>query len=142
MRLIVPDASVILKWVLPGPEERDLAAAIGVRDAAARGEILVKVPSLWFYEAGNTLARRFPGQAKEILEALIEFGMEESVPDRAWLDQVLSLTQRYSVTFYDAAYHALALVENGLFVTADIKYVHKAGQASAVISLQDYASLG
>ncbi|MBI2779013.1 MAG: type II toxin-antitoxin system VapC family toxin [Gammaproteobacteria bacterium] len=142
MMLIVPDASVILKWVLPGPEEQDLAAALHLRDAAVQGEIFVKVPSLWLYEVGNTLARRFPGQAKEILEALMEFGMEEGPPGKAWLNQTLSLTQQFNVTFYDAAYHALALVENGLFVTADYKYAQKTGPAGAVISLQDYTTLG
>ena len=142
MTLIVPDASVILKWVLSGPEEQDLAAALHLRDAAVQGEIFVKVPSLWLYEVGNTLARRFPDQAKEILEALMEFGIEESPPGKAWLNQTLSLTQQFNVTFYDAAYHALALVENGLFVTADCKYIQKAGPAGAVISLQDYTTLG
>ncbi len=43
------------------------------------------------------------------------------------------------MTFHDAAYHALAVVERGIFVTADIKYVRKAEQAGAVVPLQDWS---
>jgi hypothetical protein len=48
------------------------------------------------------------------------------------------LVDRYSVTFYDASYHALALVNGGIFVTADIKYVTLAEKAGGVVRLRDY----
>ena len=35
-----------------------------------------------------------------------------------WLKKALALTREYGVTFYDAAYHALALTERGVFLTA------------------------
>ena len=42
------------------------------------------------------------------------------------------------MTFYDAAYHALALVEHGTFVTADGKYFTKAKKAGAIALLSDF----
>ena len=134
MRVIVPDASVMLKWVIPTVEEgRD--SAIELRDEAIAGKVALVVPSLWLYEVANTLARRFPDQAAQLLDALVAFGLAESAATKAWREEALALTRRYDVTFYDAAYHALALVERGVFVTADSDYVARAKRAGAVMLL-------
>lgn len=131
MKVVVPDASVLLKWVIPAAEAgRD--SAIDVRDAAISGRIVLIVPPLWLYEVGNTLARRFPEHAARLLEALVAFGLVEIAPTKAWREQGLALVRDHQVTFYDAAYHALALVERGVFLTADNDYARKAGAAGAV----------
>lgn len=44
----------------------------------------------------------------------------------------------HDITFYDAAYHALALLHEGLFVTADTQYVTRAGGSGGVITLGDW----
>jgi predicted nucleic acid-binding protein len=141
VRVVVPDASVILKWVLPDPSgEEGLDAALRLRDAVISEKVSLKVPSLWLFEVGNTLTRRFPRQAAETLQLLMAFGLEESVPDDRWLSRAIELTQNHGVTFYDAAYHALALAEKGIFVTADQKYIRKAGKAGRVVSLTDWVA--
>jgi predicted nucleic acid-binding protein len=143
MKVVVPDASVILKWVLPDPTgEQDVESALHLRDSAVNGKISIKVPSLWLYEVGNTLTRRFADRAQDLLDALVAFDLDESGMHSEWLDQTITLTRRYNVTFYDAVYHALALVEKGVFVTADAKYVRKAGKAGAVVALKEWAGLG
>lgn len=143
MKVVVPDASVILKWVLPDPTgEQDMESALHLRDSAVNGKISIKVPSLWLYEVGNTLTRRFADRAQDLLDALVAFDLDESGMHSEWLDQTITLTRRYNVTFYDAVYHALALVEKGVFVTADAKYVRKAGKAGAVVALKEWAGLG
>lgn len=143
MKVVVPDASVILKWVLPDPTgEQDVGSALHLRDSAVNGKISIKVPSLWLYEVGNTLTRRFADRAQDLLDALVAFDLDESGMHSEWLDQTITLTRRYNVTFYDAVYHALALVEKGVFVTADAKYVRKAGKAGAVVALKEWAGLG
>ena len=68
--IVTPDASVLLKWVLPGDDERDTEAALALRDEAVAGAIELVVPQLWVYEVGNTLARRFADQADELLASL------------------------------------------------------------------------
>lgn len=139
--MVVPDASVILKWVLPDPvDEDDLDSALALRAAVTSGKIIAKVPALWLYEVGNTLTRRYPQHATQALRLLIAFGLEEGVPDDRWLAQTIALTRNHDVTFYDAAYHALALVSKGIFVTADQKYIHKAEKAGGVIALNKWAS--
>lgn len=135
MKLIVPDASVVLKWVLSGADEPDLDAALRLRDMAIEGKIAIKVPSLWLFEAANLLARKFPLKARVLLDTLIDFGFDEGKPAFEWRDRAFDLCQRYQVTFYDAAYHALAIIEKGLFVTADGRYAQKAGKAGSVVEL-------
>ena len=57
-----------------------------------------------------------------------------------WLECVLDLTQRYGVTFYDASCHAHAIVARGMFVTADERYVGRAGEAGCVMRLSEWTA--
>ncbi|MHB8744350.1 MAG: type II toxin-antitoxin system VapC family toxin [Sulfuricaulis sp.] len=138
MKLVVPDASVILKWVLPSAEEPDAEAALRLRDTVAAGKLALRAPGLWLYEVGNILTRNFPVQALALLEALIGFGIPEGDTGEQWRKRTVALVQDYRVTFYDAAYHALALVEHGVFITADRKYFAKAKGAGAIALLAEF----
>jgi predicted nucleic acid-binding protein len=136
--LVVPDASVILKWALPSDDEPGADKALLIRNAIRDDLVRAVVPSLWVYEVGKTIARRFPEEAGAWLAALLRFGLEEAPTSPRWLARTLELTQRYEVTFYDAAYHATALVQGGVFVTADARYVSRASPHGAVISLNEW----
>jgi predicted nucleic acid-binding protein len=136
--LVVPDASVLLKWVLPSDDEPDADKALLLRAAIRDEAAHALVPPLWLYEVGNTIARRFPIQASRWLSALMKFGLAEASPTQPWLAKTLELTQRYEVSFYDAAYHALALLHNGVFITADSRYVNRVMDAGSVIALSDW----
>lgn len=136
--IVVPDASVILKWALPSDEEPDADKALILRNAIRDDLVQAVVPSLWIYEVGNTIARRFPEEAGLWLAALLKFGLEEAPTSSRWLAQTLELIQLYAVTFYDAAYHATALVQGGVFVTADTRYVGRASPHGAIMSLHEW----
>jgi len=136
---VVPDASVILKWVLPSDDEPDAEKALLLRNAILEEHACALVPALWIYEVGNTIARRFPTHAAAWLAAMMKFELQESPPSHQWLTAALQLTDRYGVTFYDAAYHAIAIVQQGLFVTADSRYVKRAKEAGSVVMLSDWA---
>ena len=58
--IVVPDVSVLLKWMLHASDEPDLEKALALRQAAISGVATPVVPRLWLYEVGNTLTRRFP----------------------------------------------------------------------------------
>lgn len=137
-RLVVPDASVILKWVLPSVHEPDLGRALALRDAIVGGEVRAVVPDLWLYEVGSTLARRQPALAEPALDALLRFGLEAAPRSPEWLRHALDFTRRHGVTFYDAAYHAHAIAGQGVFVTADERYVRRAGGAGFVMRLSEW----
>ena len=85
---------------------------------------------------GNTLARRFPEDADELLASLADFGLTEAKLDARWRARAVSLSVSYGVAFYDAAYHAVALGLQGVFVTADERYVRRASGAGVISSLR------
>jgi predicted nucleic acid-binding protein len=109
-----------------------------LRDAVAAGKLALRVPPLWLYEVGNILTRNFPAHALTLLESLVAFGMPEGDSGEQWRKETVTLVRERRVTFYDAAYHALALVEHGTFVTADGKYFTKAKEAGAIAFLADF----
>jgi predicted nucleic acid-binding protein len=136
--LVVPDASVLLKWVLPSDEEPHADRALLLRTAIVEETVRALVPGLWLYEVANTIARRFPAVASGWLSALMKFGLEEVPPSNAWLLKALELTSRHDVTFYDAAYHSLALIHDGIFVTADTRYANKVKESGSVVALNEW----
>jgi len=136
--VVVPDASVLLKWVLPGDGEPDADKSLLLRAAIVGETIRAIVPTLWIYEVGNTIARRFPNRASDWLSALVKFGLSESRSSQRWLSKTLELANRHDVSFYDAAYHAVALLHNGVFVTADTRYAARARASGAVTTLDEW----
>ena len=136
--LVVPDASVLLKWVLPSDDELELDKALLLRSAILNDAVRAIVPALWLYEVGNTIARRFPAHASAWLNSLIKFGLTEAAPSDPWLAAALELTRAYEVSFYDAAYHALAITRKGVFVTADVRYVQRMAGEGAVVALSEW----
>ena len=46
--VVAPDASVILKWVLPSAGESDVGSALALRDAIVAGEVRALAPELWY----------------------------------------------------------------------------------------------
>lgn len=135
--LIVPDASVILKWVLP-TREPGADRALELRDAIANDQIRAIIPSIWIYEVGNTVSRRFPSHAATWLAALLNFGLEEATHSVRWIEKAVELAKHHGVTFYDAAYHAVAITHGGVFVTADARYVERTKSAGSILALDDW----
>ncbi|MEN8176343.1 MAG: type II toxin-antitoxin system VapC family toxin, partial [Pseudomonadota bacterium] len=101
-------------------------------------EIRLLVPPLWYFEVGNILARRYPAEAPKLLRHLRSLGLEESISQDRYETRAHRLATTYRVTFYDASYHALAETEAGLFVTADEKYLAKAGNAGHILQLAEW----
>jgi len=126
--IAVPDASVILKWVLPREEEPGWERARWILEAFTAGELDLAVPSLWYFEAGNTLARRFgevTGAA--LLGWLRELAMTEVSPETGWGPVAVALAAGSGVTFYDASYLAVAATVGATLVTANALFVRRIG---------------
>ena len=68
----------------------------------------------------------------------MKFGLEEMTPSNGWLLKTLDLTSRHDVSFYDAAYHSLALIHGGVFVTADTHYANKVKESGSVVALSEW----
>ena len=138
MKTIIPGASVLLKWVLPPDHEQHVEQALSMRDALLAGKVRLLVPGLWYYELGNTLSRKYPDHADALLGSLVNMEMESQEPSPEWQATIVQLVASFHVTFYGAAYHALAINQKALFVTADEKYIQKAGTAGHLLHLKDW----
>ena len=136
--IVVPDASVILMWVLKMDEDH-AEKALALLSSWVAGETAIVLPSLWVYEVGNIVGRKNAEKAGEIMALLLDYRFPEARTDAGHLLTSLDLMRRHAVTFYDASYHAVALKAGGTFVTADDAYVRRAGDAGHVVSLKDLA---
>lgn len=135
----VVDASVILKWLLPSGDEPWVNAAHDMFRNFQQGRIDVTVPALWWYEVGNILSRKYPEQAAAQLTLLGSIlGEGFSVSSASMRTQTFDLVHRFRVTFYDASYHALAIVNDGVLVTADEKYLQAVAGESHIMHLNDW----
>ncbi len=139
MPIIIPDASVILKWVFRSPDEHDRDKALGLLNfwLAGKGEIVL--PKLWAFEVGNVLSLKNPQLAQEVMEILIGYRFSEHETTAELCRETLKIAKQYRVTFYDAVYHAVALLRKGTLVITDKAYYRKAGQAGHVVMLEDFS---
>lgn len=135
---IVPDASVILKWVFKSPEEKHTDQALHVLDDWVEGHINLIAPALWCFEVGNILGLKSAKLASETMALLLEYRFEEQVMTAEICRQIFSIMVACKVTFYDAAYHAVALNRGATLLTADEAYVRKTNQIGHIMELKDW----
>lgn len=137
--IVVPDASVILKWVLEKANEPGYTQALKLQDALLAEDIEIRMPTLWRYEVGNVLGMKKPKMAAELMSALLAYEFDE-VPLRSEyaLDVLAHMEEVQGVTFYDSAYHVLAVRTKGLYLTADEKYLKRAKRKGHVELLDEW----
>jgi predicted nucleic acid-binding protein len=140
MKCLVPDASVILKWVLK-EEGSDTEIALRIFRDFSSGLIDVLLPSLWFFEVANVLAlKTAPLEAARTLYFLADQDFLVTGLSRSGIFKSCELTRRLRVTFYDACYHQLAIQEGACLVTADERYFRKARTLGSIALLRNYES--
>jgi predicted nucleic acid-binding protein len=135
--IIVPDASVILKWILQGPAEESREPALALKTAWLAGAVELVVPTLWVFEVGNVLGLKQPASAGTLLQAAVDLALAEESP-ASYAAGIVDLMRQRTVTFYDAAYHALAIAREGTMLTADRRYVTRARQAGHVQLISEW----
>ena len=135
--LVVPDASVLLKWVLRSDDEEDRNRALDLKAAWLAGSCQIVVPTLWAFEVGNVLGMKQAAAADGLLQAMLDLEIPEE-PPRGYTAEIFGLMREYHVTCYDAAYHALAILRGGTMLTADRRYVKQAARAGHLGLLDDW----
>jgi predicted nucleic acid-binding protein len=79
-----------------------------------------------------------PNLARKLLEIYIGYRFEEE-PAANLLGTALDIMKAVGATFYDAAYHSVALKHRGTYLTADNKYARKAMAVGHVVALKNWA---
>lgn len=116
----IVDASVAFKWLLP--EIHDEAAL-----ALLEGDNLLLVPDLIYAEVGNALWKHVVSGTldDEEAQAFIEYFGEVpliSFPIAPLLPPAVEIACSLRRTVYDSLYLALAIREESILVTADLKF--------------------
>ncbi len=133
MKLFVPDASIILKWVL-SENEGNQDKALSLLHAWLNQECAFILPSLWMYEVGNVLGLKKPKEADELLGLLLDYEFPEARISKRLINQTYRLMKEHrGITFYDAVYHAVAVQESGTLVTADKAYFDKMHSKGGIV---------
>lgn len=138
-RVFVPDASVLLKWAFAAENEQDRDPALQLLDAWLGDSAGIIVPRLWSFEVANVLKRKKPEAADAIMDIFLGYEFPEAETTRELCRTAFDLMERYSVTFYDAAYHAVAVLSGGTMLTADERYVAKVGNSAHVRHIRQFS---
>ena len=103
---------MLIKWV-HAADEPELAEARALRDAHVRGDIDVCFLDLGLYEVGNVLLRALSWPAQEVsdtLRDLLQLVGPVLVLEPDWVEEAARLGGAHTLTFYDAAWAAVAAV--------------------------------
>lgn len=124
MNLIVVDASVAAKWLLPAKGETLRDEAFRLLRRYARGEIRLVVPDLFWAELANLLwkAVRQGRCAKATAETALASLRERKLPtvsSLSLLDLAFGIANTFDRTVYDSLYVALAVHSKAQLITAD-----------------------
>jgi predicted nucleic acid-binding protein len=124
---IVLDASAAIALIRREPAAPALAEVL---KSAARGAVQLLVPDAFWLEFVNVLVRRYGLPPTEVVEALQEMddlGIETVQVDRPVLLVGIDLQARFGLSAYDAAYLALAEVEDARLLTLDRQLADASG---------------
>jgi predicted nucleic acid-binding protein len=132
----VVDASVAFKWLIPDAAEDDVPAAKTLLVDHMEGRIEIAVPALLYYEVANILlfGRSKPpiDDALEALDDLLSVPLVVAAPAPETAGAALRIASRQSLSYYDAAYVALAESLDCNLITADQRLVRRAGGGGRV----------
>ena len=120
-RAYVVDASVAVKWF--SQEQGSVRARRILRDAQKRTTELF-APDLLYYEVGNALGKgkRLEGPlAREAMHVLLALPVTIVSLHASQIDQLVFFMDTYGLTFYDAAYAALAVELSAPLLSANPK---------------------
>ncbi len=125
MKLLVVDASVAAKWLVWAGEPWEVEA-LDLMDQRNRGQLEFVVPDLFWSEVGNLLwnaahrGRCTAAMARDSIRHLPNYRIETALSEPL-LEAAFAIAHRYSRTFYDSLYVALAVSRGAILVTADEK---------------------
>lgn len=139
---VVVDASVFNKTFLDEPDRDD---AVAFFEFAERRQLPLSAPSIFVYEVLAVAAQSPFGSEKAfgLIRGVRQSGFTIVEAGDAIIRRAMEISNSGHPntgypTFYDASYHALALLLGGVFLTSDHRHVAKASAFGSVVLLKDW----
>ncbi|MEM2123163.1 MAG: type II toxin-antitoxin system VapC family toxin [Candidatus Bathyarchaeia archaeon] len=140
---VIIDASVAVKWIIPGEPWEEQARILEERIAGM--EVEAYAPTLLTYEVASVVWRAVAGgilkfdYAVEALEALGDLGLNLRGIDWTSTVEMLRVAEETGLTIYDSAYIYLSEKLDARLVTADRELKEKCEGRAEVILLGELA---
>ena len=139
MRLLI-DASVAVKWVIRDPlVEPDADKALAILRGLRARTIQAFEPAHWVAEILATIARARPQRVPLTFGILSTLTFKEAVGFSSYR-RATDIAIQYNQHLFDTLYHAVALEEGAMLVTADEAYFGKAQSLGAIQRLAEFAA--
>jgi len=137
-KIVVPDASVIVKWFV---EEEYTHEANQLRRDYVNQFIEIMVPNIIYYEVVNAL--RYSGvygedELIQVGEALQAYQFLEIPLKGEYLKETVKRALKHGITIYDACYVAIASIEKAILYTADEKLIDKINEPTLIKHIKEY----
>lgn len=137
---IVVDSSAIVKW-LSDEDEQYLKQADLILKDTERGRVKLFSPELAKYEVGNVMLQKEAplAQIKAGTATVYKLPIQFVTETHEMSELTTEIAYESAMTYYDAAFLALARTLNGTLVTDNIKHQGKS-KIVKVISIANYKS--
>lgn len=142
---VVLDSCVFSKQFLAEPDTQQAEALI---KHLLKNKIHIVVPHLWLYEVLSTVGiSDYP--VIEVYKLIVK--LQKSLLHIVELDEygvnlILDICKTGHIksgfpSFYDSSYHALAIIHDCYFITADKRHFNKTQQLGHIVLLRDWESI-
>ena len=139
MNSYVIDASVAVKWFIPDATiETEVDRALQLLASAQRDEARFLQPAHWVSEVAAVLVRLAPKTVGSSVEALMALAFVNTANDVGHYQRAISLALKLDHHLFDTLYHAVALEEKAMLITADRKYYDKAKRMGSILMLEEF----
>lgn len=141
MRLVL-DASVCLKWFLwQHAPEADFEIALDLLQRIGNQRVNLVQPPVWHCEIAAVLARMLPNHACRFVDALQQVRATVDTSAQT-LQRATQLSMDLNHHVFDTIYHAVAIENTAILVTADRHYYRKAHALGHIALLRDWQADG
>ncbi len=141
--ILTLDASVVVKWHVASPEEKDGEQALLLLDAVLDGSLRLVEPPHALAEIAAVLSRVFHDDAKDCFDEVARIfanGKTFSEDSAYW--RAIEISGQLDHHLFDTLYHAVAMESAVTLVTADERYFRKAEKLGGILLLEQFSGTG
>jgi predicted nucleic acid-binding protein len=129
---------VAVKWfVRDSDEEKDVTSAVDILIGIGKNNIELIQPPHWMAEVIAVLARLEPDLTDDAIDLLDALEIPSSAESDVY-KLASHLATELNHHLFDTLYHALALQENAMLITADHRYFRKSINHGSICMLADF----